>query len=550
MKIKTTLLEGICSCTIAVSFLGFTSCRTSDTENNLVQGAKAQVNINFIGTAFKDDNLSSQASFKSTRLNANAGKEQSHSLMITPSTVLVTTLAPLKSKLYTQAGLKNSLAVVSGNPLNNGTKFRVIAYKAADGSYQTYQDYTIGVAPQPMTLDTGVTYNIVAYSYGTSSLPTITSGETSNIGSAQIAYNNNSRDLMYVKQPYTPSSTNTTLNFTLMHQLAQITTRVRTNAGTLNSIQNALLIPHFSDGSFSLNTGVMTGSTTSAPQSIDFTANTFPVVANTFANASPVLINANTTGNQASISADINIGGSMKNVNFANTFDITPGTQNTLTVDIVKCGAYINPTTFKDFQCQNLGVTATDPFAVVKENHGAKYQWGYKPTNPNLSDNRYYTQADDQNNSGTITGWNTTIVANGSWNTGTEAIPAKNAANDPCPTGYRVPTNTEWLGVVNTARNFKEDYGTNWTASPTNFGSVLRIHDTNAAGAIILQLPATGGRNYTDGNLLNRGSFGYYWSSTEFGASNAYAMYFGLGSITVGNNFSRPSGAPVRCIAE
>lgn len=335
-----------------------------------------------------------------------------------------------------------------------------------------------------------------------------------------------------------------------MHQLAEITTRIRTNVGALNSIQNTVLIPNFSDGNFPLSTGGMIGRVTPAPQNINFTGNTFPVVANTPANAYPVLINASTIGNQASISADINIGGSTKTINFANAFDITPGTQNTLTVDIVKCGAYINATTFKDFQCQNLGVTASDPFAVVKENHGAKYQWGYKPANPSVSDNRYYTQADDQNNAGTITGWNTTIVANGSWNTGTEAIPAKNVANDPCPTGYRVPTSTEWLGVVNTARNFKEDYGANWTASPTNFGSVLRIHDTNAAGAIILQLPATGGRNFADGNLLNRGSFGYYWSSTEFGTSNAYAMYFGLGSITVGNNFSRPSGAPVRCIAE
>ncbi|HCD9234059.1 TPA: hypothetical protein NEG48_001032 [Elizabethkingia anophelis] len=529
---------------IAATFLSITSCRTSDTEsnNNLTEGTKAQVNINFLGTAFKDTDLDPQASLKSAGVGGNADKEQSHSVMITPSTVMVTTLSPLKSISSAQAGLKNSMAAVSGNPLNNGAKFRVIAYKASGGAYQTYQDYTVGQAAQPMTLDTGVAYNIVAYSYGTSSLPTITPGETSNISSAQIAYDNNNRDLMYVKQAYTPSSTNATLNLTLMHQLAQITTSVTTNIGALNSIQNATLTPHFSNGSFPLNTGVMAGRTTSAPQTIDFSANNFPVAVNTTASATPVLINASTTGNTASFSADIAIGTNpLKTVTLANAFDITPGTQNNLNILISKCGAWMDVahTQWKEFMCQNLGATpGIDPFSPEAGNHGGKYQFGANTGETG----RYVSQAIDQSTTGAVTWINTGKTGN-PWNSGTESNPTK-TINDPCPNGYRVPTQSEWRAVLN--YNTLERAGT-WVNSSSNYGTA--IYFRNATLGRTLMLPTAGFR-YLDGTLGNRGSDGNAWSSSGVTDTTAYSLGFYNNTIDVYNNSNRGGGEAVRCIAE
>ena len=551
MRITNILLQGISFSTITVAFFGLSSCRTSDTENNLTQGTKAQVNINFMGTVFKDEGLTPQASLKS--MSAGNQKEQSHTVMLTPSSVLTATLSPVKSGSSAQAGLKTSMAVVSGNPLNNGAKFRVIAYKTGDGSYQTYQDYTIGQPSLSLTLDTGVAYTIVAYSYGTSSLPPITPGETSAIGSAQIAYDNTNRDLMYVKQPYTPSSSNTTLNLTLIHQLMQITTSVTTNIGALNSISNAVIAPNFSDGSFPLNTGVMAGRTTGANQSIDFTGNNFPVAVNTPANATPVLINSNTTGSTASFTADVNIGGTTKTVNLANSFDITPGTQAVLGVQISKCGAWMDAghTQWKEFMCQNLGATGgINPFSPEAGNHGAKYQWGSTGLAAEQG-TRWISQATDQNTPGTLSGWLTTSnkPAN-AWNNGTEAAPVK-SANDPCNVGYRIPTKTELAGLI--ANNTVDRTGS-WTNSTTNYTTALYFK--NPEGLRTLMFPIAGYRERAGGSpITNRGEYGYYWTGTYDGTTTPNASYYSMfisnAAVALQGNGGYPEyGFSVRCIAE
>ncbi|WP_407497278.1 FISUMP domain-containing protein [Elizabethkingia anophelis] len=547
MKTRYIHMSKTGSLLIAAAFLSLVSCRTSETEsNNLAAGTTAQIKVNFLGTAFKDNDAISgaQASVAGKTLSSGNQKEQSRSILITPSTAMTVGLSPVSSngKVSAQAGLKNTMAVVSGDPLTNGVKFRLIAYKTSDGSYQSYQDYTIGQAAPSITLDNGVAYTIVAYSYGTSSLPAITPGETSNISNAQIAYDNLNRDLMYQSQSYTPSSTNTTLNLTLMHQLSQITTNVTTNIGALNNVINAVLTPHFSNGTFALNTGVMSGRTTSAPQSIVFNQNDFPAAVNTTVSAPAVLVNSSTTGNGASFSADINIGGTTKNINFANAFDITPGTQNNLNVRLSKCGAWMDAahTQWKEFMCQNLGATAgIDPFSPVAGNHGAKIQWGRNITGTNGQ--YYYTQASDQSNSGSISGWSTTNAADGAWNSGTEANPVK-TVNDPCPSGYRVPTRTEWQAVID--NNNVERVGT-W-ADDGNYTTALYFR--NPSNVRTLMLPAAGYRYYTDGTLSYRGNSGRYWSSSVT-SSNAYNLHFDSSSVYV-NNYRRTNGMSVRCIAE
>ncbi|WP_407490173.1 hypothetical protein [Elizabethkingia anophelis] len=531
---------------MAAVFLSLVSCRTSETEsNNLAAGTTAQIKVNFMGTAFKDNNSRSgaQASIAGKNLSLGSSKEQSRSVLITPSTAMTVGLSPVSSngKVSAQAGLKNTMAVVSGDPLTNGVKFRLIAYKTSDGSYQSYQDYTIGQAAPTITLDNGVGYTIVAYSYGTSSLPAITPGETSNISNAQIAYDNLNRDLMYQSQSYTPSSTNTTLNLTLMHQLSQITTNVMTNIGALNNVVNAVLTPNFSNGTFPLNTGVMTGRTTSAPQSIVFNQNDFPAAVNTTVSAPAVLVNSSTTGNGSSFSADVNIDGTTKTVNFANAFDITPGTQNNLNITISGCGAYLGlgQTQWKAFACQNLGATpGIDAFSPEAGNHGAKYQWGStgKVADQNTT---WIDQVTDQTNNGAIAGWNMMQPADDLWNGNTGG-----GTNNPCGNGYRVPTNTEWQAVLD--NNTLERVGS-W-ANDGNYTSALYIK--NASGARTLMLPATGIRDGFIGEPINsRGAWGYYWSSIGDPIGDSYILRLDGSTAQVVTN-DRIFGLPVRCIAQ
>jgi len=119
------------------------------------------------------------------------------------------------------------------------------------------------------------------------------------------------------------------------------------------------------------------------------------------------------------------------------------------------------------------------------------------------------------------TTWNTTISENSDWT----------AANDPCTLelggDWRVPTSTEWTNV---------DASGGWADWDDPWDSELKLH---AAGAIY------GG----GGSLFNRGSEGYYWSSTQNAVNTAW--YLGFHSITcyINSNF-KSVGFTLRCIKE
>ncbi|MCP1251479.1 fibrobacter succinogenes major paralogous domain-containing protein, partial [Elizabethkingia sp. S0634] len=253
----------------------------------------------------------------------------------------------------------------------------------------------------------------------------------------------------------------------------------------------------------------------------------------------PVFVNADTAGNATGgFSANITIGGVTKTISIPNSFKVTPENKSNLTINLSKCGAYIGPNTdpanFKEFMCQNLGATpGIDPFSAESGNHGAKYQWGAQTNEAG----RYYSQANDQTNAGTIAGWNTTDKPDGSWSD------ASKTANDPCPSGYRVPTSLQWEAVIN--NNNVERVGS-WDDIGTNYTTALYFR--NPSNDRTLMLPAAGYRYNTDGSLGTRGSQGYYWSSSE-AFTDAYYLGFDDSSVYMGN-YNRTIGWSVRCVAQ
>jgi uncharacterized protein (TIGR02145 family) len=95
--------------------------------------------------------------------------------------------------------------------------------------------------------------------------------------------------------------------------------------------------------------------------------------------------------------------------------------------------------------------------------------------------------------------------------------------NNPCPDGFRLPTESEWLQEVST-----------WTSN-----------DATSAFQSTLKLPLVGYRNPSTGAIVSSGSIGNYWSSTTSGSQ--YVKYFAVGV----NNLlttTRASGHAVRCI--
>ncbi len=184
--------------------------------------------------------------------------------------------------------------------------------------------------------------------------------------------------------------------------------------------------------------------------------------------------------------------------------------------------------------------TAADPFTPSWEIIGGYWQWGRKgpdasqwlnTNTPNFAHGPTGPNAGDANDAA-VSGWSTANAANGAWSDSTKT------ADDPCPTGFRVPTNAQWDGVL--ANNTKSFVGS-WSSSATNYSSGLFFGPN-------LMLPAAGDRGNSNGALSYRGSDGSFWSSTENG-SDAWGLYFYNGGAGTYFLF-RTNGLSVRCAAE
>ncbi len=186
-----------------------------------------------------------------------------------------------------------------------------------------------------------------------------------------------------------------------------------------------------------------------------------------------------------------------------------------------------NPTTGRTWMDRNLGASQVAESSTDSLAYGDLYQWGRGSDGHQC---RNSATTDGLSDSDSVGHGDFLIIStfqddspydwrspqNDSLWQGVDGI------NNPCPSGYRLPTETEW-----------EEEVESWT-SQNAFGSVLK-------------LPMAGIR-HNSGSLSNVGTGGYYWSSTVSGAGARYLIF---GSSDAGMNPSlRAYGSSVRCIKD
>jgi hypothetical protein len=173
------------------------------------------------------------------------------------------------------------------------------------------------------------------------------------------------------------------------------------------------------------------------------------------------------------------------------------------------------------FATHNLGAdTSFDPDVPRQEIHGNYYQFGKKAAVANA-----FT------GSGSITGWDDSTAADNSW------LDDSKTVNDPCPDGWRVPTEANWNAVRTNA-------GVASSIGDGEFGSALQYEN----GGVKLTLPATGYRVNVGGGLGFRGTWLGLWGIGGVG----YMRYNG-GPVeyrSAANSNLKAYGLAIRCVME
>lgn len=187
------------------------------------------------------------------------------------------------------------------------------------------------------------------------------------------------------------------------------------------------------------------------------------------------------------------------------------------------------------FLDRNLGATATD--ASSSDSWGDLYQWGRMTDGHEKRLSRTIPQK-----AKTVTSVHHNMfilddVQSNNWveNSSGNVWQADNPVNNPCPCGYRLPTQAEWQAVLALGYKVQE----------TNSGYyVLSMADG------ILELPAAGLRNAHNGYILHSGTRGYYWAQDAIREGTSGSMDFNfedkLGNISLYGY--RAFGRSVRCM--
>ncbi len=196
-------------------------------------------------------------------------------------------------------------------------------------------------------------------------------------------------------------------------------------------------------------------------------------------------------------------------------------------------GEVLNPETCKIWMDRNLGASQVATSSMDAAAYGDYYQWGrategHEGITSSTTSTIATTAAPNLGNS-----WDGKFITNSSypsyWLTpqNDNLWQGVSGANNPCPSGFRLPTITEWEAERNS-------WATNDPAGA--FGSPLK-------------LTAGGFRIYNNGTLVSVGGDGDYWSSAVNGVDAG-----GIGfsdSFTSGIYYNRrANGFSVRCIKD
>jgi hypothetical protein len=185
-----------------------------------------------------------------------------------------------------------------------------------------------------------------------------------------------------------------------------------------------------------------------------------------------------------------------------------------------------NPATGKTWMDRNLGATRVATSSTDASSSGDLYQWGRRSDG-----HQCRTSATTTTLSTTDTPANGNFIRTSTspfdWRSpqNTNLWQGVNSINNTCPSGYRLPTDSELNAEL-----------LSWSSN-------------NSAGAFAspLKLPLSGTRYRDTGSVAQVGTGGHYWSSSLSGIDSRYLYFSSVASMGTAN---RAYGYTVRCIKD
>jgi uncharacterized protein (TIGR02145 family) len=188
----------------------------------------------------------------------------------------------------------------------------------------------------------------------------------------------------------------------------------------------------------------------------------------------------------------------------------------------------LNPATGKTWMDRNLGASRVATSSTDAAAYGDLYQWGRSADGHQCRNSYTTTRLSSSNNPGhsdlivppSSPPWDWRSPQNNNLWQGVNGI------NNPCPAGYRLPTDSELAAELQS-----------WSSS-----------NSDGAFASPLRLSMAGGRYDSRGSLLFVGTFGQYWSSAVSGTDSRYLTFISSDASMLTN--TRAYGFSVRCIKD
>lgn len=197
-------------------------------------------------------------------------------------------------------------------------------------------------------------------------------------------------------------------------------------------------------------------------------------------------------------------------------------------------GTVYSPATGKTWLAVNLGATAFPTSISDSAGYGTLYQWG------RLSDGHQYVRptaslATSTLSSNDVPNNGGKFIIPGStpfdWRSGQNSSlwQGVNGVNNPCPSGFRLPTIAEFTNEVNSWNAADPDYGA--------FTSVLKL--------------TYGGRRYYNNSNPQQyvGIWGYYWTSDITSGQSRYLRIQNTAAPNYSGDY-RGTALAVRCIKD